>query len=88
MSAFNILTIILKTRPNVRITLLIFTYSGQSGIEPEYTLREIKMALGANVDGIERFTSRLTLRLKNRSDPFSCFKGANLLKQLIRFNVL
>jgi len=53
MSAFNIIAIILKTKPNVRITMLIFAHRGASGIEPENTLRAIKAALDANVDGIE-----------------------------------
>lgn len=53
MGAFNIIAIILKTKPNVWITMLIFAHRGASGVEPENTLRAIKAALDANVDGIE-----------------------------------
>jgi len=33
MSAFNMIAIILKTKPNVWITRLIFAYRGASGVE-------------------------------------------------------
>lgn len=36
-----------------RIIMLIFAHRGASGIEPENTLRAIRSALNANVDGIE-----------------------------------
>ena len=47
------ITIILKTKANVWITMLIFAHRGASGVEPENTLRAIKAALEADVDGIE-----------------------------------
>jgi glycerophosphoryl diester phosphodiesterase len=53
MSTVNITAIILKTNLNVWITMLIFAHRGASGVEPENTLRAIKAALDANVDGIE-----------------------------------
>lgn len=47
------ISIILKTNAPVWIAMLIFAHRGDSGIEPENTLRAIHAALMSNSDGIE-----------------------------------